>query len=310
MTSPQLLHGVGAGALEWLAAHRAHFRPRRSDDGTGSAAVETRERFKPLGELALIGKVLAREGVAGSQQTSLMRQLLDYAWRDLLDGGAMLTWMQRDEPLSPVPLELYVPFNELGYEHPEAEELARAARRLASWPALEMIPNRRLGLSRVEARAGLPPSIDRAEATARTWLGRTPEPWTVEYHIAYDVTHTVFHLTDWGENPGGLPEEVADYLALWLPVWMDEWAAKEHWDLLGELLVVDACLPRPALDPGVWQLYAGAQSPDGAMPLQHAMPEGDGAEVFDLVYHPTLVAAFASTMATSRAMAALTGPAT
>jgi hypothetical protein len=36
------------------------------------------------------------------------------------------------------------------------------------------------------------------------------------------------------------------------------------------------------------------------------MPEGEPDEVFDMIYHPTLVAAFASVLATSRALAELT----
>ncbi|RLL68017.1 hypothetical protein [Streptomyces sp. Z26] len=302
--SPQLLHQVGAGALDWLAAHRTYFRARTDADTPG---LEIMERFKPLGELAIIGKVLFREGVAGSQQSVLVRDLLDYAWRELLEGGELLVWAQQKEFLSPVSLELYAPFNELGYHHPRVEENARLARATASWAAVEMHPNRRLGMSRVEARAGLAPSVDVAEAARRTWLGRTPEPWSVEYHIAYDITHTVFHLTDWGEHPEGLPADMADYLALWLPVWIDDWADIGHWDLLGELLVVDACLPRPALDARAWERYAAAQTPGGAMPVRGPLPEGDPSDVFDVVYHPTLVAAFASVMATSRAMSALTG---
>ncbi|AXK34123.1 hypothetical protein DVA86_17130 [Streptomyces armeniacus] len=303
-TSPQLLHRVGVGALEWLAANRTYFRARTDADTPG---LEIMERFKPLGELAIIGKVLFREGVAGSQQSVLIRDLLDYAWRELLENGELLVWAQRREFLSPVSLELYTPFSELGYRNRQVEENARLARESASWAALEMHPNRRLGMSRVEARAGLPPSVDVAEAARRTWLGRTPEPWTVEYHIAYDITHTVFHLTDWGEHPEALPADIADYLALWLPVWIDDWTDIGHWDLLGELLVVDACLPRPTLDAAAWERYAEAQRPDGAMPVRGPLPTGDPSDVFDVAYHPTLVAAFASVMATSRAMAALAG---
>lgn len=143
---------------------------------------------------------------------------------------------------------------------------------------------------------------------------RNPRPrrlsaWTVEGHIAYDVTHAVFHLTDWGENPGGLPPRLADYLADWLPVWIDDWLDLRRWDLLGELLVVDACLPRPTLDERGWAGFAGAQRDDGAMPAVRDMPDiADPDELFDAVYHPTLVAAFASTLATSRALAELAHP--
>lgn len=302
--APALLHDVGVRALNWLDRNREYFRAR-VDDQTPDA--EIKDRFKPIGELATIGRVLFREGVAGSRQADIARSLLHFAWHELLESGGLLAWMQRQEPLSPIPLEIYAPFRELGYTDPVVERAARAAHGLHSWRALGMPPVRRLGLSVTEIRAGLAPSTPVEQAWERTWLAGTPEPWTVQSHIAYDITHTVFHLTRWGEDVTGIPSGTADYLALWLPAWLDDWASMEHWDLVGELLVVDACLPACALDPATWESFAGAQADDGAMPVQHAVPDGPPDEVFDLVYHPTLVAAFASFLATSRALTALTG---
>jgi hypothetical protein len=301
MTSTRLIHTVGVGAIEWLHAHRDGFRLEPDVD----PEVGFLERFKPVGELALICKVLFREGVAGSQQAQLARQLLDHAWRHTLDGGRMLARAQRTEPVSPIPFEVYLPFKELGYSQPEVERAIRLNHRLESCAAFEMPPVRRLGLSAFQRRFGLPPRPPESEVVGSTWLGRTPEPWTVEGHIAYDITHTVFHLTDWGERPDALPSRIAEYLADWLPVWLDDWLDLQRWDLLGELLAVDACLPRPTLDERAWEGFAAAQQPDGAMPALRTMPEGSPDEVFDSVYHPTLVAAFASVLATSRALAQL-----
>jgi hypothetical protein len=298
---PALLHRVGDRALAWLDANREHFRLTDDDRATGRALVE---RLKPVGELAINMQVLSREGVAGSRQHDSSVRLLDFTWRELLDGGNLLAALQEDEPLSPVPLEIYASFHELGYRSPRLEAAIDTARRTESWRALEMLPNRRLGLLNAERRIGLVPSGDMGQALAATWLGRLPEPWTAQLHIGYDVTHTVFHLTSWGQAPDRVPPHIAEYLALYLPAWSADWAELEHWDLLGELLVVDACLPRPTLDAGMWELYAAAQREDGAMPVHHTVPEGDPAEVFDLVHHPTLVAAFASAMATSRALSA------
>ncbi|WP_328317874.1 DUF6895 family protein [Streptomyces sp. NBC_00388] len=298
------IHDVGSRALEWLYAHRDGFRLEDHPD----PEVGVLDRFKPLGELALIGKVIFREGVAGSQQAATAHKLLDHAWHEILDSGARLADGQTREPLSPVPFEVYVPFKELGYSNPQVEAAARLNHRLLSRQVLEVLPVRRLGLSAMERRFGLAPGLPEDEAAGRTWLAHRPEPWTVEGHIGYDITHTVFHLTDWGENPSGLPPDIAGYLATWLPVWLDDWLDLGRWDLLGELLVVDACLPEPTLDPAAWRGFAAAQQPDGAMPVQAAMPEGDEEYVFDLVYHPTLVAAFASALAVSRAMADLTAP--
>ncbi|MFF1297418.1 MULTISPECIES: DUF6895 family protein [unclassified Streptomyces] len=301
MTSTRLIHNVGVGALEWLYAHRDGFRLEPDVD----PEIGFLERFKPVAELALICKVLFREGVAGSRQAHLARQLVDHAWRHTLDGGRMLVLGQATEPLSPVPFEVYLPFKELGYSYPEAEQAFLLNQRLESHAALEMAPVRRLGLSAYQRRFGLPPRPPEADIVPETWLGRTPEPWTVEGHTAYDITHTVFHLTNWGEHPDGLPPHIADYLATWLPAWLDDWLDLQRWDLLGELLVVDACLPRPTWDERAWEGFAAAQQPDGAMPAIRTMPEGDPDEVFDIVYHPTLVAAFASVLATSRAMTRL-----
>ncbi|QGV82075.1 DUF6895 family protein [Streptomyces ficellus] len=303
--STRLVHTVGAKAIEWLYAHRDGFRLQPdADPETGIL-----ERFKPVGELALICKVLFREGVAGSRQADLARRLLDHAWRDVLDGGRMLVRGQRTEPISPIPFETYVPFRELGYSQPELERAVRLSHRLTGWAGLEVLPVRRLGLSAFERRFGLPPNLPEDEAFRRTWLAREPEPWTVETRVGYDITHTVFHLTDWGEKPDGLPASVARYLSQWLPVWLDDWLDLERWDLLGELLVVDACLPAPTLDGAAWEGFAAAQRPDGAMPALRTMPEGDPQDVFDVVYHSTLVAAFASVLATSRALGRLTAEA-
>lgn len=302
MTDTRLMHTVGARALEWLWAHRDGFRLEPDVD----PEVGFLERFKPVGELALICRVLFREGVAGSRQAELARKLLDHTWRHTLDGGRMLVRGQRIEPLSPIPFEVYLPYKELGYSEPEVERATVLYHRLDSWAALELDPTRRLGLSAFQRRFGLTPRMPEADIVGSTWLGRTPEPWTVSGHIAYDVTHTVFHLTDWGEHPEGLPPDIADYLATWLPVWIDDWLDLKRWDLLGELLVVDACLPRPTLDERAWQGFAAAQQADGAMPAVRTMPQGEPDELFDLIYHPTLVAAFASVLATSRALSELT----
>lgn len=84
MTDTRLIHRVGADALEWLWAHRDGFRLEPDVD----PEIGFLERFKPIGELALICTVLFREGVAGSRQAQLARQLLDHTWRETLTAAA------------------------------------------------------------------------------------------------------------------------------------------------------------------------------------------------------------------------------
>ncbi|MER7080588.1 hypothetical protein SAMN02982929_03246 [Saccharopolyspora kobensis] len=296
MSSPALLHRLGARIWEWLARHREHFRPRADDPV---------EALKPVGELAMAAAVLLREGVAGSQQDATARSLLEFAWKDLLDAGDVLERVQRQAPLTSACMEVYVHFHERGYGHPGLEETLRVLRPLRGCSAAEAVPHRKLGIVLAERRLGLSTAGDLDDALRATLLGRFPEPWTVDCHVAYAITHTVFYVTDWGAHPDRVPREIADYLDLWLPVWIDECLERRQWDLLGELLATDACLPRPALDSASWGPLAAAQAPGGALPATGDMPTGDAGEVFELVYHPTLVAAFATTLATSRALTAL-----
>lgn len=162
MTDTRLVHTVGVDAMEWLWAHRDGFRLETDVD----PEVGFLERFKPVGELALVCKVLFREGVAGSRQAELARRLLDHVWRDTLDGGAMLVRGQHTEPASPIPFEVYLPFRELGYSQPEIERHAELNARLDSWFALETTPTRRLGLSAFQRRFGLTPARRRPRPCA------------------------------------------------------------------------------------------------------------------------------------------------
>ncbi|MDA3645149.1 hypothetical protein LZ318_27150 [Saccharopolyspora indica] len=298
MNSPALLHQVGVRAWEWLAANREHFRPCPGEDNPAEA-------FKPVGELAMAAAALLREGVAGSQQVADARSLLEFAWNDLLDAGDVLERVQREAPLTSACMEVYVHFHERGYRNPGLEETLRVVRALRGCSAAEVVPYRKLGIALAEHQLGLTVGSDLDGAVRETLLGRFPEPWTVDRDVAYAITHTVFYLTDWGARPDRVPSMIADYLDLWLPVWSAECVERRQWDLLGELLATDACLPEPALDGASWGGLAAAQAPDGALPAIGEMPAGDAGEVFELVYHPTLVAAFATTLATSRVLSAL-----
>jgi hypothetical protein len=189
MTSTRLVHGVGVRAIEWLHAHRDGFC-LEPDVTFGTGFLE---RFKPIGELAMICAVLFREGVAGSRQAGLAREPVDHAWRHTLDGGRVLVEGRRVEPLSPIPFEVYLPFRELGYDHPGIEEAARPDRGLLSTEAFATTSTRRLGLSAFQRRFGPQPRPPESEAADGTWLGRTPAPWTVEGHLAYDITQTPSH---------------------------------------------------------------------------------------------------------------------
>ncbi|TDV53932.1 DUF6895 family protein [Actinophytocola oryzae] len=297
-----MVHRTGMRAWEWVDTHRERFRPcpEEKADSTSTAWL------KPVGELALVAGVLVREGVTGSRHAASARQLLDFAWHDLLEGGDLLDRCQRENAPAPGPAEIYASFHDRGYRHPRLEESLRVlVSGLRAPSVVEISPLRRLSVATAEHQLGMRSSDDLERLLRDTWLGRLPEPWLVDQVVAYTITHTVFYLTDWGTHPDRLPAEIAEYLQLWMPVWKRDCARRRLWDLLGEWLVVDACLPDPVLDTEHWRMLASVQTPEGALPDEGDLPVGDSQAVFDAAYHPTLVTAFAATLATSRALTAM-----
>ncbi|KOG87546.1 hypothetical protein ADK38_24840, partial [Streptomyces varsoviensis] len=143
---------------------------------------------------------------------------------------------------------------------------------------------------------------DWASLTRATWLGAMPEPWHIDWLTGYAVTHTVFHLTDWGRLPGGLPADIAGYLRDWLPMWTDIWAETSQWDLMAELMIVGNCLPDPATEAEDWQRLAELQHADGLVPRDDKPVDDDPAQRFEDHQHTTIVAVVAGTIAVNRAL--------
>lgn len=287
-------------ALRWLDDRRRHFR---LPAGVAEEGTDHNATLKPLGELAQLSLSIARVSPSGGAVHRTALALLDFAWRETGRGELYLE-LARAEPHATHLLELYVPFADAGLRHPGFEDFAHTMARTRSWAATEQEPTRMLSLLRAEQRlkgSGTPRGgAEWDSATTRTWLGRMPEPWALECRSGYALTHHVFHVTDWGSRPCGLPAEPAGYLAHWLPAWLDSCLEAENWDLAGELLAVGACLPEAALDLGAWDRYAAAQSDSGAFAESGSVPEADDRAAFLACYHATLVAAFASALAATR----------
>ncbi|GAB2981177.1 DUF6895 family protein [Saccharothrix stipae] len=293
-----LVDRMGSRALAWAWSRRDWFRlPHDVLD----PAVSVDASVKPLAELAQTAVALQRFSAPGEPRHRLAADCLRFAW-DELDRGRLLYDLLRGEPAATYPLEIYVFFHRAGLRHPPLEELVSFLTGTRAWPATEQVPTRVLGVRRALGELGIGHVRDHAELVGRTWLGGLPEPWAMDVHAGYALTHDVFHLTDWGARPEGLPEHLADYLAAWLPAWVETWMEERHWDLSGELLAVDALLPRPTAGRDTWRRYADAQDEDGSVPAvgSWVRPGMTPVEAFAVCHHATLVAAFAATLAGAR----------
>ncbi|WP_049573197.1 DUF6895 family protein [Streptomyces sp. SBT349] len=288
---------VADRALAWLARMQSSFAfpPDVPDQEVNG------ETLKSLGELALAASIVRRAAVAGPDTARTAQELLDFAWRQFR-AGDLLYELQRYTPAATYPLEIYVRFAGDGYRHAALEELVAHLTELRAARCAEQLPHRRLGVAAARRELGLPSPTDLAGEAGHTWLGGMPEPWMLDAGNAYGVTHAVFHLTNWGADPGGLPPALADYLELWLPVWVEVFTETRTWDLLGEFLMVGMCVARPVWYPRVWERLAAAQRPDGMLPNGFTRPADDPELAFRNHSHPTIVAVAAGTLTVSRAL--------
>ncbi len=291
---------VAAAALGWVDENRSGFAlpPDVLDPAT-----DLNRTLKPLGELAQLCASVQRGTAPDDPRHPLAADLLDFAWRETREGALFLDLL-RCEPFATYPLEVYAAFADNGMRHPGVDSFAEGMARTRSWQSLEQLPNRRLGILNCERRTGFARRDAPWAALRRTWLGGLPEPWTFERASGYALTHTVFHLTDWGDAPQRVPPDITQYLLLWLPAWLDSCLEGEQWDLAGELLAVAASLPKPPPSDGMeaaWERMARAQDETGAVPESGADAHGHVMErTFATCYHSTLVAAFAATLTTAR----------
>ncbi|WP_066936509.1 MULTISPECIES: DUF6895 family protein [Microtetraspora] len=332
MTGP-IFDTIADGAVRWLHQHLDRFRLstelRASDilqppllpERSCTACLRQRgcpdhprhryidalwwgRALTPLTELALAGTAVLRASDPRTDRHRLAHEMVDMIWKEI-DAGEVLFALLKAEPGEGSVLSLYAFLRERGRRHAGIEHIAAQLVTTRNWSAKEVAPFHLLARLTSQRALGLPVEhVDLEEAITRTWLARTPEPWLLDHHHAYALTHTVFYLTDWGRAPAHLPTALAAYLNDWLPCWSQVWCEEEDWDLLGELLAVDACLPQPTLDERLWNHLAQAQLPDGSIPgprfPSRGIDQADG-DAYTYNRHSTIVAAVAASWACARA---------
>ncbi|MEW1614686.1 MULTISPECIES: DUF6895 family protein [unclassified Streptomyces] len=307
-----VLPHVLRGALAWTDAHRAGFA---LPDDVLEPHIQVNATLKPLGELAQLCSTVRAATAPGTPEHEVAGDLVTYAW-ERVEAGGLLLELLRNEPFAAYPYEIYAAFAGYGLRHEGFEALARPLTGTRSWAHTEQQANRQLGLINSERRVGVVSHTDAGAVLSRTWLGGLSEPWTFEGPSGYALTHTVFHLTDWGRLPDRVPERTDAYLRTWLPAWADGCVESGQWDLTGELLAVAASLPGPApveLLDAVWPVLADVQHgsgcvPETGVPVREAEPGGPVQDAasrdpapsdpypFIDCYHSTLVTAFAAAL--------------
>ncbi len=121
---------------------------------------------------------------------------------------------------------------------------------------------------------------------------------------AYRITHTVFHLSDFGARDMELTADERSRACQIIDRMTDQFVEVDYWDLIAELIFSQACLE---MDPtrtrsGVAAIYnlLRAQTPSGAIPGRYIAQRVDESvpqvEFFRKSFHTTLVSALTSMM--------------
>lgn len=260
-----LVDDVAGAALGWVRENRSGFV---LPDDVLEPHTDVNRTMKPLGELAQLCTTVRRRTRPDDPHHAAAAALVRFAWEQVREGELLLD-LARNEPFATYPFEIYAAFAGEGLRHEGFERLASVVATTRGWALTEQHANRELGLLNSERRIGVPPHTAADPVLRRTWLGGLPEPWTFERASGYALTHVAFHVTDWGNAPHRMPDDVAGYLGTWLPAWIDGCFENGQWDLGGELLAVAACLPDPppvALVETWWPVLAAVQDGTGAVP--------------------------------------------
>lgn len=296
-----------AGPMDWVLDNISSFTPF-DEDGAYSAI-----RTKAFTELAVLVAVrLSVSQSVGPLEIDAAVDLLERAGRrrDFTD------WIYRC-PLDLVNFaELCAALHAAGRDSGALSRLLQGAIDAGMVGQVERMPHRLVELRCALDWAGMRHSLpSMASLVERTILGSIPAPALLTKADLYALTHVVFFASRFGLDLDGIPilargNRMRSLLSDLLVVS----AQAQNWDLFGEFLLCWDCLgfPHDTFVDAAWNSLRDALRPDGAV-VPSLSESGDetiydsltplvnGARTdFDAVYHTTLVAALAETVAAGR----------
>lgn len=287
------LGGLSAGAIQWLRCNLHYFDPL-----SPSSPLPENMRVKAALELSIFCHTLAKLRPASdllNEATALLRT----------------AWQRREFPLLiDAHADVWADSQWLAYAAlapagvpREVRDSARA--RVAASGYLSPLgksPTLRLEIRYYADKALIEHDIESyQELAAESLLARPPAP-PVPRAVAYTITHTAFHLSDFGCVDAGLPDDVRERGERVTRSMIASCARQGLWDLTGELISALSCLGgdpvgTPAGQAGI-RCLALAQLDNGAIPGRSAANRAQSslspAEFFRKAYHTTLVAALMS----------------
>lgn len=272
--------------LDWIDQNQKYFK--LTSLGTSSDAKI--KAVKPIGELVLAANLLSNWNI----EKPWAERQLNHSWASLEEGGVLLQMLLARPDLIVIST-VYASFKENGFVNTKLNRLISFLSSTACCLSIEFPRWRQLdlehGLSALDLKAF--PS----DAHLGTWISGLPEPWLLTDDIAYAVTHEVFYITDFGNRPDNLPQDIRAYVSRWLNLWIKMYLERSNFDLIAEFVMVGLCVGLEDKMQDSILLLIQAQHDDGYFLGPGIIPNTPSPEkIFFHNYHTTLVSLLAISM--------------
>lgn len=295
-------------AIEWAFSHLSKFSPFDEND------TYSPSRAKPFFELAIMLGVYA--AVTGDRESPAIRKATQFL-HTASERADFTDWALRFPADIVNYAELCAALDELGGDAGELRGRLQAAVDGGALSPIERLPHRLLELRAALDWAGIGHSLpSAADICAQTIVGEVPPTPLIPDSAIYAVTHVMLFGSRFGRAREALPEWFrSDKIRSFLSDLLVVAGQARNWDLLGELLLSWDCigLEHGLITTAGWASFLDAFRADGAVPPRPASdvsekagpagvqikPDGEESD-FGAVYHTTLVAALAGTVALER----------
>lgn len=264
---------IAEASTDWISENLQNFNLRAAN------SLNLIEQLKPIAELVFASEIVLLNSNADVELERKSKEWSHHCWSQIREGEILREAMESRTDFL-LFAAMYAPFRRYDLINERLEQTLRqrletsgASEQFPAWVVILMI--------RTLNTLGIQPPWKLEDCFRRTWLFGLPEVAVIQGMRGYELTHTVFFLTDFGRRFQDLPGIHREYLILHLPQWMQSCRTANHYDMLAELVMVARCIRMD--DQEDW----------GAVLLSRA---SSGEQDFREQYHPMLTALMASVM--------------
>lgn len=217
-------------SIGWIEDNIFHFKlndNRYTDD--------LQITLKPFGELVLTLTLLKKHGINDKR----IDNLLIWAWEELQNGKILMDLLIARNDLIVLTC-IYVDFYHIGYKSEKLEFLIKYLSTINPTSHIENPYWRRLDIDYTLSKLGL--KTFPKKPLKKSWLGKSLPPWMINNDLAYAITHEVFYVTDFGQLPNRIENEIRLYIEKWIFSWIEVFKLENNYDLVIEFAIVCICL--------------------------------------------------------------------